>query len=80
MDGAPVDSGPPSIGWPRAILTAAIVVAVGIALCVYAPNFVLTRMHSSSRGFRVAIATTTFFVVLAVLAFVLRRLQQRKLI
>ena len=51
-----------TIGWPRAILTAAIIVAVGIALCVYVPNAVLTRFHSINRHTQVAVATTIFFV------------------
>jgi hypothetical protein len=76
----PDEAAGPSIGWVRAILTAAIVVAVGIAACVYLPNYVLTHVHSVNRGTRVFFATTTFFLVLAVLAYALRRLQQRKLI
>ena len=39
-----------TIGWLRAILTAAIIVAVGIALLVYLPNAVLTRVHSLNRS------------------------------
>jgi hypothetical protein len=80
VNASPVDDGSPAIGWLRAILTTGIITVVGITACVYVPNFVLVRMHSTSRGTRVAIATTTFFVVLAVLAYVLRRLQARKII
>ena len=69
-----------SIGWFRAILTAAIIAVVGIALLVYVPNAILTHATSVDRHTRVAIATTEFFVALFVLAFVLRRLQRRKII
>jgi hypothetical protein len=68
------------IGWWRAILTAAIIVVVGIGVCVYGTNALLTRVHSLNRGNRVAIATTFFFVTLFVLAWVLRRLQRRHII
>lgn len=67
------------IGWFRAILTAAIIAVVGIALLVYVPNAILTHANAG-RSVRVAIATTEFFVALFVLAFVLRRLQRRKII
>lgn len=70
----------PHIGWPRAILTAAIFVVVGFVLCVYATNEVLTRVHSLNRGNRVAIATAMFFAALGGLAIALRYLQRRRLL
>ncbi len=59
---APSEHAVARIGWPRAILTAAVIVVVGIVICVYVPNAVLTKIHSLNRGNRVAIATTVFFV------------------
>jgi hypothetical protein len=72
--------GLPAIGWLRAILTAAIVVVVGIAVCVYIPNAILTRVHSLNRGNLVGIATTVFFVGLFAMAWALRWLQRRKVL
>jgi hypothetical protein len=74
------EDAPPAIGWFRAILTATVIVAVGIALLVYRTNAVLTGFHSVHRPQRVAIATTIFFVVLFALAGILRWLQRHKLI
>lgn len=70
----------PRIGWPRAILTAALIVVVGIVVCVYVPNVLLTRVHSLNRGDRVGLATAEFFVALCSLAIGLRYLQRRKLL
>jgi hypothetical protein len=70
----------PRIGWLRAILTAAAIVAIGIAICVYGTNAVLTRVHSLNRGNRVAIATTLFFATIVTMAWLLRRLQARHLL
>ncbi|HET9728597.1 MAG TPA: hypothetical protein VFR41_04205 [Acidimicrobiia bacterium] len=64
----------------RAILTAVAITVVGIALLVYAPNAILTKVHSVGRSTRVALATTLFFVVLIALAWALRRLQRRGVI
>jgi hypothetical protein len=75
-----VEEAPARIGWFRAILTAALVMVVGIALLVYVPNAVVTHATGLARSTRIAIATTIFFVVLFVLAFVLRKLQQRNMI
>jgi hypothetical protein len=66
------------IGWTRAILTAAVIVVVGIVVCVYGTNAILTRFHSLNRGNRVGIATALFFVALFALAWTLRFLQRRK--
>jgi hypothetical protein len=65
------------IGWLRAIAWCAGITIVGIGLLVYGTNAVLTKLTGLDRGQRVAIATTLFFVVLAALAFALRRLQRR---
>jgi multisubunit Na+/H+ antiporter MnhB subunit len=74
------EDAPPQIGWFRAILTAIVVVAVGIAVLVYGTDAVLTKVHSVHRPQRVAIATALFFVVLFAMAWILRRLQRKKLI
>ena len=74
------EDAPPEIGWFRAILTATVTVAVGIAVLVYGTNAVLTKVHSVHRPQRVAIATALFFVTLFTLAGILRWLQRRKLI
>ena len=70
----------PPIGWLRAMLTAAVIVVVGIAALVYAPNAVMTKFHGKTHGSLVAVATTLFFVILFVMAWALRQLQRRKLI
>ena len=70
----------PRIGWLRAILTAAIIVVVGIALCVIVPDQILKRVHSLNRHNLVAIATAMFFVVLFAMAWSLRVLQRRKVL
>ena len=70
----------PKIGWIRAILTAAIIAAVGVAVLVYATNAVLTKVHGMSRPNRVGIASTLFFVTLLALGWGLRQLQRRDVI
>ena len=70
----------PHIGWLRAILTAAAIVVVGVAVCIYGANAALTKLHSISRHGQVAVATTIFFVGLFVIAWALRILQRRKII
>ncbi len=74
------DEGAAHIGWARAILTAAIIAVVGIAVCVYGTNAILTRVHSWNRHARVFVATSWFFVTLLAIAWGLRRLQRRKVI
>ena len=67
-----------SIGWWRAAASALAILAVGAGLFVYAPNWVLIHLTGLSRSGRVAVATTGFLVLLAAMAFVLRRLQGRR--
>jgi hypothetical protein len=74
------DTEAPHIGWVRAILTTAAIAVVGVAVLVYVPNAVLTKVHSLSRGSRVGVAATIFFVGLFALAWMLRQLQRRRLI
>jgi hypothetical protein len=71
---------PAEIGWFRALLSAAIIGLVGIVSLVYGPNWVLTKISGKTRSSLVAVATTLFFVLLFVLAWVLRRLQSKKII
>jgi hypothetical protein len=71
---------PPKIGWFRAILTAVVIVAVGIAILVYGSNAVLTKVHGKTRSSLVGIVTPLFFVVLFAFAWALRQLQRRKII
>jgi divalent metal cation (Fe/Co/Zn/Cd) transporter len=68
-----------SIGWPRAILSAAIVVVVGIGVLVYGTDAVL-NIHGKTRSSLVAIVTPAFFVLLIALAWALRRLQRQGII
>ncbi len=70
---------PHTIGWLRAILTAAVIVVVGIAVLVYGANAVLTT-HGKTRSSLVGIVTPLFFVVLLAMAWALRQLQRRKMI
>jgi hypothetical protein len=66
-----------SIGWARAGATALVILALGTALLVVLPNWALTHLTGLSRNGRVAVATTTFFVVFVAFAWALRRLQSR---
>jgi hypothetical protein len=71
---------PPTIGWFRAILTAAAITVVAFAVLVYGANAILTKIHGKTRGSLVGIVTTLFFVVLIAMAWGLRQLQRRKII
>ena len=71
---------PNPIGWPRAIVTAIVIVVVGFGVLVYGGNAVLTKVHGVTRSSLVGIVTPGFFVVLIVMAWVLRQLQRRKMI
>ena len=64
------------MSWFHAVLVAAAVVVVSVALLVYVPNLLVTRL-GGSRSFRVGVATAAFFVSLVALAVALRRLQRR---
>jgi hypothetical protein len=68
------------IGWMRAILSAAVILIVGIAILVYGSNAVLTKVHGKTRSSLVGIVTPLFFVMLFALACALRQLQRRKII
>ena len=68
------------IGWWRAAASALVILAVGAGLFVYAPNWILTHLTGLSRSGRVAVATIEFFVLLAAVAWLLRRLQGRRVV
>jgi len=68
------------ISWPRAILTGFAILFVGFAAAVVGSNRILTKALGLRRTPREWLATGLFFLVIGVLAFVLRRLQARKLI
>jgi hypothetical protein len=86
MTGAPSGSPPVTgdalspIGWWRAAASALTLLVVGAGLFVYAPNWVLTHLTGLSRSGRVAIATIGFFLLLAAVAWLLRRLQGRHVV
>jgi len=69
-----------ALTWPRAIVAAVVVVALGVALLVVVPNLIVTRVGGLGRSGRVALATVWFFGMLAAFAWLLRRLQARRLI
>ena len=70
----------PPIGWLRAAITAVIIAAVAIVLLVYVPNAVLTKWSGRTRSSLVGLSASMFFVFLFASAWVLRRLQRRKII
>jgi hypothetical protein len=67
-------------GWPGAVLRAALVVLVAVAMLVYVPHLILTKVSGLSRSSLVGLATTAFVVSLAVLSYALRRLQARRIL
>jgi hypothetical protein len=71
------DTAQAAIGWPRAIVTAVLVVVIGIVLLAYGTNALLTKLSSLDRSQRVGVSTAYFFVVFGAIAFGLRRLQRR---
>ena len=68
------------IGWGRAILSGLAILVVGLAGTVIGANAILTKSLALTRAARVGLSTALFFVVIVVVAWVLRRLQDRKLI
>ena len=71
---------PAIISWPRAIVAAVLIAAVGILALVSVPNWILTRIHGKTRSSLVALVTIGFFVVLFALAWTLRWLQRKRVI
>ncbi len=78
------DVGPSSssaeIGWLRAIGSGLAILVVGFGGAVFGADRILTKALGLRRTPREYLATALFFLVVIVLAWVLRRLQDRKLI
>jgi hypothetical protein len=70
----------PEIGWVRAIASGVAIIVVGFGGAVFGANRILTKALGLRRTPREWLATGLLFFVLIVLAWVLRRLQDRKLI
>ena len=75
---------PPSssaeIGWLRAIASGLAILVVGIGGAVFGADRILTKALGLRRAPREWLAVGLFFLVVIVLAWLLRRLQDRKLI
>jgi nitrate/nitrite transporter NarK len=69
-----------NIGWVRAIASGLAILIVGFVGGVGGANLVLTKALGLSRNTRQWIATALFLVVVIVLAWALRWLQERRLI
>ena len=78
-DDAP-SSTPAQIGWLRAIGSTLAILIVGFGGAVFGADRILTNALGLRRAPREYLATALFFLVVIVLAWVLRRLQDRKLI
>jgi hypothetical protein len=78
-DVAPSDP-PAEIGWLRAIASGLAILIVGVGGAVYGADRILTKALGLRRTPREYLAVALFFLVLIVLAWALRRLQERKLI
>jgi hypothetical protein len=62
------------------VVATVVVVAVGVGLLVVAPNLIVSRLGGLDRGWRAGLATIWFLAMLAGLAWLLRRLQARRVI
>ena len=78
--GAGAATDDPEIGWGRAIASGLAVLVVGFGGAVFGANRIVTNALALRRTPRELLATGLFFLVIVLLAFVLRRLQDRKLI
>jgi hypothetical protein len=79
-DASDVSGDAASIGWLRAVVTAAAVLVLGYVLFAWLPNYLLGHLSGMDRGKRVAVATTEFLAALVVFAWGLRRLQAKGII
>jgi hypothetical protein len=68
------------IGWVRAILSGLAVLAVGFGGAVVGANAILTKSLALTRTAREWLAIALFLAVVIILAWVLRRLQAKRLI
>ena len=69
-----------TIGWVRSLVSAVVILVAGAVFFVFAPNWLLTHLTGLSRNGRIAVVTTAFVVVFVAFAWVLRRLQARRVI
>jgi hypothetical protein len=69
-----------TLSWPRAVAITGALVALGVALLIVVPNLIVTQLGGLDRGQRSGLATIWFFAMLAVVAWLLRRLQARYVI
>lgn len=79
IDGNNHDDGG-DIGWARAIGSGLAILVVGFFATVYAADALVTNLSGVSRSTRQYVASAVFLVLVLVLAWVLRRLQARRLI
>ena len=70
----------PEIGWLRAVLTGIGVLVIGFAGAVLGSNAILTKSLALTRTAREWLAIALFLAVVIILAWVLRRLQAKRLI
>jgi hypothetical protein len=78
--GADARTADAEIGWARAIASGLAILLVGFGGAVVGADRILTKALALRRTPREWLATGLFFLVVLVLAWVLRRLQDRKLI
>jgi hypothetical protein len=69
-----------SIGGGRAILSGVTILVIGIGASVWGSDYVLKHFTGLSRDSREYLASALFFAVVIVMAWGLRRLQQRGVI
>lgn len=77
------DAGPqdgPVLGWARALASGLAILLVAIVATVYGADTAVKKLTGVSRNTRQYLASGLFVVAVAVLAWVLRRLQARRLI
>jgi hypothetical protein len=68
-----------AIGWGRAVLSGVALVLVGFLVCAYLPDVILKRANMG-RSERANLATAVSLVSVAVMAWILRRLQRKGVI
>lgn len=74
------DDDRPDIGWLRAIGSGLAILVVGFFATVYAADALVTNLSGVGRSTRQYVASAVFLAALLVLAWLLRRLQARRLI
>ena len=69
-----------AIGWPRAIVTAVTIVAIGFVGILWLPQAIVGQVSFIGRDARAIVAATLAVLVVVAVAVLLRRLQARGLI